>query len=354
MQSAPLAGAYFLALRQSIVLRNFYNDAMPFRHDPAFKLVFSYPELVKSLLELIPECPAKSATGFERLNCSFTSSSERQRNSDMVWRVYCQESFFYLLLEFQSTVDRQMTQRMRVYSGLLSQDLYAQHKNTEPLNLLPVVVYSGARKWRSTNAAVLKWLKPLQEGKVYVLIDEESAGGSIIGDVIRLVRADTLSDVVRSQNALLAWPMASEGLRQEVIKVASERMTFFGANREAIMNEDVHVADRKEFTEEEHALIREYILGVYNAAKEIPEFKRIVEARLEAKREGALEGRLEGREEGRTEAFRAMLSKACDQRVISERLVRRIANADIGQLESWLDGLVAGENLEKLLGEGGP
>ena len=79
---------------------------MPFQHDSAFKLVFSYPELVQSLLELVPDCPASSVTGFERLNCSFVSSSERQRNADMVWRIYCQESVFYLLLEFQSTVDR--------------------------------------------------------------------------------------------------------------------------------------------------------------------------------------------------------------------------------------------------------
>jgi len=129
----------------------------------------------------------------------------------MVWRVYCEESFFYLLLEFQSTVDRQMTQRMRVYSGLLSQDLYAQHKIAEPFNLLPVVVYSGCRKWTSANAGVLAWLKPLQEEQVYVLIDEESAGDSIIGDVIRLVRTDTLAAVVQSQNVLLAWPMASDG-----------------------------------------------------------------------------------------------------------------------------------------------
>ncbi len=268
----------------------------------------------------------------------------------MVWRIYCQESVFYLLLEFQSTVDRQMTQRMRVYSGLLAQDLHAQHKSAEPLNLLPVVVYSGRRKWTSANTAVLAWLKPLQERKVYVLIDEESAGDSIIGDVIRMVRADTFADVVRSQNALLAWPMASEGLRRDVLTVANECMTHFGADQEAIMNETVNKAGRKEFTEEEHALIRQYILDVYHAAKEIPEFKRVVEAQMVAKREG----REEGRGEGRTEAFRTMLSKVCRQRRGAERFETRIACADLAQLESWCDKLIAGENLEELLGEGGP
>ena len=351
---------------------------MLFKHDSALKLVFGYPELVQSLLELVPECPALRATGFERLNCSFISSSERQRNADMVWRVWCQESFFYLLIEFQSTVDPQMTQRMRVYSGLLSQDLHAQHKNTEPFNLLPVVVYSGCRKWTSANAAVLAWLKPLQEEKVYVLIDEESAGDSIIGDVIRLVRADTLDDVLRSQKALLAWPLASDGLRRDILKVAGERMTLFGSNQEAIMNEHVQVEGRREFTEEEHALMREYILDVYNAAKNIPEFKRVAEARAAARREGREEGRAEGREEGRekgreegreegrevgreegreegrTEVFRAVLTKACNQRAGAERFAAQIACADLRQLESWWDKLIADGNLEELLGEGGP
>ena len=116
------------------------------------------------------------------------------------------------------------------------------------------------------------------------------------------------------------------------------------------MNETANKAGRKEFTEEEHALIRQYILDVYHATKEIPEFKRVVEAQMVAKREG----REEGRGEGRTEAFRTMLSKVCRQRRGAERFETRIACADLAQLESWCDKLIAGENLEELLGEGGP
>lgn len=215
---------------------------------------------------------------------------------------------------------------------------------------MPVVVYSGRRKWASADAVGLEWLKPWQEGKVYVLIDEESAGNSIIGDVIRLVRANTLADLVRSQNVLLAWPTASEGLRRDVLKIANERLAHFGANQEAIMSERGNEAGRKEFTAEEHALIQQYILDVYNAAKNIPEFRRVVEARMEAKREG----REEGREEGRIEAFREILSKAGKQRGGGTHFEARIACADKGQLESWWGKLIAGENLEEFLGEDGP
>lgn len=49
-----------------------------------------------------------------------------------------------------------------------------------------------------------------------------------------------------------------------------------------------------------------------------------------------------------------MLSKVCRQRRGAERFETRIACADLAQLESWCDKLIAGENLEELLGEGGP
>jgi hypothetical protein len=45
-----------------------------------------------------------------------------------------------------------MMQRMKVYSGLLTQDLGAQHKR-ELFDLLPVVVYSGHRKYAVFQAS---------------------------------------------------------------------------------------------------------------------------------------------------------------------------------------------------------
>lgn len=343
---------------------------MPSHHDSAFKRLFGNTELVRALLELVPHCPAAAATGFERLNCSFVSSSERQRIADMVWRVYCGDSLFYLLLEFQSTVDPQMTQRMKVYAGLLCQDLYLQHKNPELLNLLPVVVYSGRRRWHEPNMPSLDWLKPLQEGKAFMLIDEESAAESVIGDVIRLVRASTLADVVTSLNVLLNWPSGSVGLRQDVFRIACERMALFDINQEPIMNKTVQARRHKEFTEEEYDLIWQMINDMGRALKEMPVFQQLLAARAEAKREGALEGRQEGIQEGRqegiregiregiqegwAEANRAILSKACLLHGGAERTATKIANASPEQLETWLDQLITGEKIEEIFREGSP
>jgi len=87
----------------------------------------------------------------------------------------------YLLIEFQSSVDRFMALRMMVYVGLLYQDLISQ-KQLGPDGLLPpvlpVVLYNGETRWRAptTLAALLPkvpaFLAPLQPQMQYVLIDE--------------------------------------------------------------------------------------------------------------------------------------------------------------------------------------
>ena len=65
-------------------------------------------------------------SSLQRVNASYVHAAERQRTSDVVWRLRLQGSgdwvYLYLLLEFQSTVDRYMALRMSVYTGLLYQD----------------------------------------------------------------------------------------------------------------------------------------------------------------------------------------------------------------------------------------
>ena len=65
---------------------------------------------------------------------------------DVVWRVKADERwvYLYLLIEFQSRIDRFMALRMLVYVGLLYQDL-VRSKQLGPDGLLPPVLpWSGA------------------------------------------------------------------------------------------------------------------------------------------------------------------------------------------------------------------
>lgn len=328
---------------------------MLLQHDSALKRLFSYPELVRALLELVPGCPAAHASGFERMNCNFVSSSARQRTADMVWRIYCGDELFYLLIEFQSTVDRQMLQRVQVYAGLLAQDLYARHKCRELPALLPVVVYTGRRKWPHARVSRAWWAKPLEEEQVFLLVDEALAGGSAVGEVIRLVRAASLHEVMSAQQALLAWPKASEGLLREVNRIADERLQLFDTGEGEIMKvQQKRKSQPRELSEEEEDALWLYYNNIIDSALRDSECIRFLAARAEAKQEGNLEGRQEGRQEGRLEALRDMLRAACTKRPVSHQIAAKITDADLAQLESWVPRLMAGESIQAVLGDVSP
>jgi len=80
----------------------------------------------------------------------------RRRIDDVIWRLRIVEEgqerwlYVYILLEFQSTVDRLMAVRPLTYIGLLYEDLH-RSKAIGPDDLLPpvlaIVLYNGAEPW---------------------------------------------------------------------------------------------------------------------------------------------------------------------------------------------------------------
>lgn len=155
-------------------------------HDTGYKLLFSDPIIVRDLVQGFIDDAWLAQLDFstlERVNGQYVTQDMRQREDDVVWRVKSGERwlYLYLLIEFQSSVDRFMALRMMVYVGLLYQDLISQ-KQLGPDGLLPpvlpIVLYNGESRWRApTSLAALlpkvpAFLAPLQPQMEYVLIDE--------------------------------------------------------------------------------------------------------------------------------------------------------------------------------------
>ena len=74
----------------------------------------------------------------------------------MIWRLRWGEEwlYVYLLLEFQSTINRFMAVRVMVYLGLLYQDLIKTKQLTRTGRLppvLPVVLYNGKPRWTAAE-----------------------------------------------------------------------------------------------------------------------------------------------------------------------------------------------------------
>lgn len=140
-------------------------------HDEGYKLLFSHACLVADLLRgFVKEDWVKEVDfeHLERVEGSYVSEKLRRRESDMLWKVRWRSRslYVYILLEFQSRVDRFMAVRLMGYLALLYQDLIKQKAFTRSGRLPPVfllVLYNG--KWRWLSALdVAELIEPVPGG----------------------------------------------------------------------------------------------------------------------------------------------------------------------------------------------
>ena len=160
-------------------------------HDPAYKLLFARPRMVRDLLDGFAARGWSGALDFDTLAplpASFVSEDLQQRHGDLVWRIRFRDDrwlYLVLLLEFQATVDRGMALRMLTYTALLYQRLDADgvlrgHGALPPV--LPVVLYNGRRPWTAPVemtalvAAGSDLLAPYQPSQRYYLFGRGACG----------------------------------------------------------------------------------------------------------------------------------------------------------------------------------
>ncbi len=125
------------------------------RHDSSYKSIFSNVEMVRDLLVGFVNEPWVADIDFatlERVSGSYVTDDLRDREDDIIWRVKIngKQVVLYILLEFQSSVDKFMAVRIMGYLALLYQDLINTNKLTEQDTLpsvFPIVLYNGLAKW---------------------------------------------------------------------------------------------------------------------------------------------------------------------------------------------------------------
>ena len=194
-------------------------------HDHGYKQLFSHPELVRDLLEgfVREEWVANlDIKTLERVNGSYVSDDLREREDDIIWRVRLEGSwvYVYLLIEFQSTVDRYMAVRLLTYIGLLYQDLLRSGnlpKNGKLPPVLPLVLYNGTKKWNAAvNIAELiqevgGGLQKYRPEFQYLLLEEQSRrdeslpAHNLVSAIFRLEKSQYPEDVRAVVLNLIDW-----------------------------------------------------------------------------------------------------------------------------------------------------
>ena len=146
-------------------------------HDAAHKFIYALREVVADLLRLvIPDWVDElDLATLEDLSSEFFDDEHRKRAGDMVWRARFrdgtlgngEQSCLLVLIEFQSTVDRNMAKRMREYTDLLLERLVRRGVVKREGDLpwvLPIVVYNGSERWTVPGEA--SELAPLPSARV--------------------------------------------------------------------------------------------------------------------------------------------------------------------------------------------
>ena len=195
-------------------------------HDHSYKLLFSEPEVVIDLLQGFVHEDWVDKLDFntlEKVSGSYISDDLRAREDDIIWKVKYDDSwvYIYLLLEFQSTIDKFMAVRLMSYIGLLYQDLIKTSQISAKQRLppvFPVVLYNGDQRWNAATelqdlivhvpGGLSKYLPSLK----YLLLDEGaykleelSPLKNLVAAIFRLENVNSQEEIIDVVSNLIEW-----------------------------------------------------------------------------------------------------------------------------------------------------
>ena len=321
-------------------------------HDTGYKELFSHPEFVQQLVEGFVPADIAGLMDFSTLQIhsgNYITPLFEEKLEDVVWSVAIHwqglspRVYLYILLEFQSSVDRRMPIRLLHYVACFYDHLLKSGATTVAKGLppvLPIVLYNGSRRWtaRQNIYAMIRpeppeFLRIYQPHLRYYLIDE----GRYTNEQLA-VRHSPLSGVFGIENA----SRDLDSLQQAVDRVI------------AIIRADPN----KERTD---AIITRWLkrhLQRLGLSVDLDQLNSVVEEKdMLAEKLGYLgeKERLEGRQEGRLEGERRVLQRQLTRRFgeLPDWAAKRLDAASALELETWADEILVTENLEDLFGQAG-
>ena len=300
--------------------------------DASYKKLFSNPLLVRDLISgFVPDEWLRSLdySTLEKMPGSYVADDLRGRADDVVWRVKVGLNwvYLYLLIEFQSSVDKYMALRMMVYIGLLYQDLIQSGQITKGSKLppvLPIVLYNGFKRWKAvTDIADLVAVAPglvaqYRPQMRYLLIDEGSYADAHLESLQNLVAAvfriehpdkpERIGEIIQKLNLWLA-------------DMPELRRMFAIWMRATLMRRSdytIQIPLVEDFKELDMAMAVEW-------AKWAQEFKK--------------EGQQQGRQEGQHLKGVGMLGRLLTKRFgpVTPDLMGRIESAPLDQIDDWFE-----------------
>jgi predicted transposase/invertase (TIGR01784 family) len=284
-------------------------------HDNSYKQLFSHPRMVEDLLRgFISQKWVKELdfNTLEKASGSYVSDDLRDREDDIIWKVRWHHLdewlYIYLLIEFQSSVDRFMAVRLMVYLGMLYQDLIKSDALSQDGKLppvLPLVLYNGADRW-SAKTEISELIAPFPFGMKkyaphleYLVMDEhhdytneelQSKLKNLAAILFRLEKSRTKSETQDTLVLLKKWLKGAP---------ASLSLAFRTWFRRVKLPRHLPKVELPEFIDLQE--VENMLVTTDNWFEQ-------------SREEGRKEGREEGREEGRKEGEATLLICLLEQK----------------------------------------
>jgi predicted transposase YdaD len=333
-------------------------------HDESYKRLFSHPEMVRDLIQGFVREGWVNDLDFgtlERVSGSYVTDDLRNREEDVVWRVRLRGRwlYVYLLIEFQSTIDRWMALRMLVYVGLFYQDLirrgdFGLERGLPPV--LPIVLYNGERRWQAA-VEVSDLIEPPPAGLAayapqmrYLLLDEGAYAdaelaplGNLAAALFRLEHSSSPETVRAVVECLIGW-LRDDGQRE------LRRSFTLWLNR-VFLARRLPGVDIPEMAELEE--VRNMLAEKVQEWTEQWKQQGLQEGREQGLEEGLKEGLKEGLQKGIRDGEATLLLRQLEMKFgrLDARTIERVRAASSEVLLDWGGRLIDAQRLEDVLGE---
>ncbi|NYT25202.1 Rpn family recombination-promoting nuclease/putative transposase [Alcaligenaceae bacterium] len=312
-------------------------------HDQHYRKLFSSPRMVRALFEGILPASWRAQLDLDTLEPlppNFVSSRNRDRRADGVWRVRRRDGdmlYLLILLEHQSGQDYIMSIRCMGYVALLYEDLVMRQmiEPSRPLPaILPIVIYSGASRWRSP-LQVSELLEPAPRG----LEPYQPHMRYLVLDTGALVERGSLP--AKNLAALMFRLEHNQGLEhsQEILQ------TILRLSRGPKLRE----LRRAVFLWVRHVLLPRSLPRTIDLPA-VNDLREITIMLTTHSKDWSQRWRQEGHQEGHREGASSVLEHQLSRKFgpLSPEIIARLRQADTAQLQAWSLNLLDATTLDQV------
>ena len=281
-------------------------------------------------------------SSLELVNAGFVSKEFARRESDLIWKLSVAGTpvFLYLLIEFQSAVDRTMPLRFLRYLTEFYESQVDQLGRTGSLPaVFPLLLYNGDERWTASRS-VQEMIHPTIPARYIphlsyypILINRIPARK--LRRIHNAVSAVFYVENASPEDAPETIDVLIDILREEVPELR-DRFTDWFANYLAGQGLDVAaegpVRDLQEVKAMFATRFQEYSQRLKNEGRSEGREEGRSEGRREGQREGRREGQKEGRRQGRT-AERIALARRLLERGETVEAVAELTGLPVGEVE---------------------